>query len=346
MPFKRSFNTVGIHCAGEVCDVIVGGVRDAPGKTMFEKMMHFWKKEDQIRQLVLNEPRGSMNHCHNLVLPPCNPEADAGFIIMEHEDYPPMSGANALATTTCLLETGMIPMQEPETVVKLDTPAGLITVYAECENGKCKSVRFHNVPAFVFALDKEVEIPELGKIKVDIAYGGMIYILVDAASVGVKIKNTNGAKIVELGERIKRAVAAQTGFSHPENAEINIMSVLEFTEPLEPYKDGKAATNTVVVSPGRLDRSPCGTGTCARLAVLYERGQLNEGEPLYHRSVIGTEFIGRIHGTTRVGNYSAVYPSVTGSAWITSFKQVVLDSTDPFPEGFRVGDSWHLDPED
>ncbi|KAF4463553.1 proline racemase [Fusarium albosuccineum] len=346
MPFKRSFNTVGVHCGGEVCDVVVGGVRDVPGKTMFEKMMHFWKKEDHLRNLLLNEPRGCSAMCHNLVLPPCNPEADYGFIIMEHEEYPPMSGANTVATATCLLETGMVPMQEPETVVKLDTPAGLVTVYAECSNGKCKSVRFHNVPAFVFALDKEVNVPGLGTIKVDVAYGGMIYVLVDAASVGIKIKNVNGAKIVEVGERIKRAVAEQTDFVHPENPEIRGVTVLEFTDPLEPYKDGKAAVNTVVVSPGRLDRSPCGTGTCARLAVLHARGELAEGEPFYHRSVIGTEFIGRVEGTTKMGEYAAVYPSVTGNAWITSFKQVVLDSTDPFPEGFRVGDVWHLDAEE
>ncbi|RSL61951.1 hypothetical protein CEP54_005995 [Fusarium duplospermum] len=346
MPFKRSFNTVGVHCGGEVCDVVVGGVRDVPGKTMFDKMMYFWKNEDHLRNLLLNEPRGCSAMCHNLVLPPCNPEADYGFIIMEHEDYPPMSGANTVATVTCLLETGMVPMQEPETVVKLDTPAGLVTVYANCENGKCKSVRFHNVPAFVFALDKEVTVPGLGAVKVDIAYGGMIYVLVDAASVNLKIKNTNGAKLVEVGERIKRAVVEQTQWVHPENSDITSITVLEFTEPLEPYKDGKKAVNTVVVSPGRLDRSPCGTGTCARLAVLHARGELAEGENLYHRSVIGTEFIGKVEGTTKVGEYPAVYPSVTGNAWITSFKQVVLDPTDPFPEGFRVGDVWHLDPEE
>lgn len=343
MPFKRSFNTVGVHCAGEVCDVVTGGVRDVPGKTMFEKMMHLWKKEDQLRQLLLNEPRGCSAMCHNLLLAPCNPEADAGFIIMEHEEYPPMSGANTIAVTTCLLETGMVPMNEPETVVKLDAPAGLVTAYAECSNGKCTSVRFHNVPAFVFALDKEISVPGLGTVKMDIVYGGMIYGLVDAASVGLEIKSSDGARIVEVGERIKRAAAEQTDPIHPENPEIRGVTILGFTGPIVDYKDGKASPNTVVVSPGRLDRSPCGTGTCARLAALHARGQLAENEPLYHSSITGTEFIGRVHGTTRVGEYDAVLPSVTGSAWITSFKQVVLDATDPFPEGFRVGDMWKMD---
>lgn len=251
-----------------------------------------------------------------------------------------MSGANTVATATVLLETGMIPMKEPVTEVKLDTPAGLVTVKADCENGKCKAVTFHNVPAFVYALDLEVQVPGLGSVKVDIAWGGMFYVLVDAASVGLVIKGSEGRKIVEYGERIKRAVQEQTNPVHPENTDIKGVTVLEFTEPLTTEKSGKAAVNTVVVSPGRLDRSPCGTGTCARLAVLHARGELAEGEPLYHRSIIGTEFVGRVHGTTKVGKYAAVYPAVTGSAWITSFKQVVLDPTDPFPEGFRVGDSW------
>jgi proline racemase len=343
MPFSRSFNVVGIHTAGEVCDVIVGGVLDVPGKSMFEKMMHFWKKEDGLRQLLLNEPRGCAAMCQNLILPPCNPEADAGFIIMEHEEYPPMSGANTIATATVLLETGMVPMKEPTTKLKLDTPAGLVTVVADCDNGKCKSISFHNVPAFVFVLDQEISVPGLGPVKVDIAWGGMIYVLVDATSIGLAIKNTNGAKIVEIGEKIKRAVQEQTSPVHPENPEIRGVSVLEFTEPLKEEERGKVAVNTVVVSPGRLDRSPCGTGTCARLAVLHARGQLSEGEPLYHQSIIGTEFIGKVHGTTKVGDYPAVFPAVTGSAWITSYKQVVLDKTDPFPEGFRVGDSWVLE---
>lgn len=311
---------------------------------MYEKMSYFWDHEDKLRSLLLNEPRGCSAMCHNLLLPPCNPDADIGFIIMEHEEYPPMSGANTVATVTCLLETGIVSMKEPETIVKLDAPAGLVTAYADCLNGKCQSVRFHNVPAFVFALDKEISVPGLGIIKVDIVYSGMIFVLVDASSVGIKMHSSNGAKIVEVGERIKRAVASQTDPIHPENARIRGATILEFTGTVTEYKDGKASENTVVVSPGRLDRSPCGTGTCARVAALHARGQLNQDEPLYHYGITGTEFIGRIHGTTKFGDYDAVLPSVTGSAWITGFHQMVLDSTDPFPEGLRVGDVWTMDP--
>ncbi|KAF4834539.1 4-hydroxyproline 2-epimerase 1 [Colletotrichum tropicale] len=343
MTFGRTFNVVGAHCGGEVCDVVVGGVLDAPGKTMFEKMMHFWKKRDNLRNLLLNEPRGSSSMCTNLVLPPCNPEADAGFIIMEHEEYPPMSGANTIATSTVLLETGMVPMQEPITTLKLDTAAGLVTVTAECEAGKAKYVEFQNVPAFVYALDLDITVPGFDKpVKVDIAYGGMWYALVDAASVGLQIASENGRELVEVGERIKRAIQAQTDPIHPENPEIRGVTVFEFTNPLVSSGNNNEAVNTVVVSPGRLDRSPCGTGTCARLAVLHKRGQLAVGESFVHRSVIGTEFIGTVRSEAKVGEYDAIVPAVKGSAWITAFKQVLLHPTDPFPEGFRVGDKWHL----
>ncbi|GJN67504.1 proline racemase [Purpureocillium lilacinum] len=342
MVFGKVIHVVGVHAAGEVCDVVVGGVLDVPGKTMYEKMMHLWKKADRLRQLLLNEPRGSSAMCHNMILPACNPEADAGFITMEHEEYPPMSGANAIATATVLLETGMVPMLEPTTHVKLDTAAGLVAMEAECSGGKCTSVRFHNVPAFVFELDLEVSVPGLGIVKVDIAWGGMIYALVDASSVGLHIKSENGAKLVEVGEKIKRAVQEQSDPVHPENPGIRGVSILEFTEPLTDDGHHKSAVNTVVVSPGRLDRSPCGTGTCARLAVLHARGLLAPGDSFIHRSVIGTEFVGSITGTTTVGKYPAVLPTVQGSAWITSFKQVVLHPSDPFPEGFRVGDVWQM----
>ncbi|KAI5927347.1 proline racemase family [Camillea tinctor] len=343
MAIGRTFNVVGAHCGGEVCDVVVGGVLDVPGETMFDKMMHFWKKQDELRNLLLNEPRGSSAMCVNLVLPKCNPAADAGFIIMEHEEYPPMSGANTIATSTVLLETGMVPMQEPTTQLKLDTPAGLVAVTAECEAGKAKFVEFTNVPAFVYALDLDIKVPGFdAPVKADIAWGGMWYVLVDAASVGLDIATGNGRKLVDIGERIKAAVQAQTDPVHPENPKIRGVSIIEFTNPLTTEGGDKVAVNTVVVSPGRLDRSPCGTGTCARLAVLHKRGQLAVGESFRHRSVIGTEFRGTIRATAKVGEYDAIVPSVKGTAWITAFKQVILHPTDPFPEGFRVGDKWHL----
>jgi proline racemase len=341
MPAARTLNVVGVHTGGEVCDVIVGGVLDVPGKTMYEKMMHIWTKQDDLRQVLLNEPRGCAAMCTNLVLPPTNPEADAGFIVMEHEEYPPMSGANTIATTTALLETGMIPMQEPISRIKLDTPAGLVGVTAECENGKVKTAAFDNVPAFVFALNVEIPVPDLGTVRVDIAWGGMIFAIVDATSLNITLESKNGAKLVQLGERIKKAVMANTNPVHPENPDIRGVSIVEFTEPFLERTQVKTAVNTVVVSPGRLDRSPCGTGTCARLALLHARGLLEVNEPFCHRSIIGSEFEAHIRGTAKVGDYPAVLPTVKGSAWISAYKQVVIHPTDPFPQGFRVGDVWH-----
>ncbi|KAJ6036595.1 hypothetical protein N7540_000874 [Penicillium herquei] len=344
MPFSRSLTVVGCHAEGEVGDVITGGVLDVPGKTMFEKLVHMSTKKDHIRQLLLNEPRGRASMNTNLVLPPCDPRADAGFLIMESEEYAPMSGSNIICTTTVLLETGMIPMKEPITEVALDTAAGLVTVTAECEAGKCKNVEFNNVPSFVLELDYKVQVAGLGEISVDIAYGGMMYVLLDAGSVGLQVHNQHSRQLVEIGERIKRAVEASYTPIHPENSGITGFSVLAFTEPLKSEGDCKVSANAVVVSPGRFDRSPCGTGTSARLAVLHARGEIKEGEIFKHRSILGTEFISRIRGTTQVGPYQAVLPTVKGRAWITSFKQVVLDSADPFPEGFRVGDQWHMPP--
>lgn len=344
MPFSRSITVVGCHSEGEVGDVITGGVLDVPGETMYDKLVHISTKKDYIRQLLLNEPRGRASMNTNLILPPCDPRADAGFLIMESEEYAPMSGSNIICTTTVLLETGMIPMKEPITEVTLDTAAGLVTVTAECEAGKCKSVEFNNVPAFVLELDFKVMVPEIGEISVDIAYGGMMYVLVEVASLGLAVSNQHSRQLIDIGERIKRAVEAVYTPIHPENSGITGFSVIEFTEPWEIEDGCKAANNAVVVSPGRFDRSPCGTGTCARLATMHARDQIKEGEIFKHRSIIGTEFVSRIRGTTTVGDYPAILTAVKGRAWITSFKQVVLDSTDPFPQGFRVGDQWHMPP--
>ncbi|KAJ9631095.1 hypothetical protein H2203_001626 [Taxawa tesnikishii (nom. ined.)] len=344
MKSTRTISIVGVHAEGEVGDVIVGGVLEPAGcSNMYEKLVYFRDKADHIRQLLMQEPRGRPSQCMNMILAPCNPKADAGFLTLESDEYPPMSGANTIATTTVLLETGMIEMKEPLTTLNLDTAAGLIGVSAECEGGKCKSVSFDNVPAFVYALDHKVEVPELGTVSVDIAWGGMHYVLVDALSVGLSINHECGAELVRIGEMIKRAVQESYTPIHPDNSDIRGVTILEFTEPWKEEADGsKFAVNTVVVSPGRFDRSPCGTGTCARMAVLHARGQLKEGEIFRHRSIIGTEFVCHIRGTAKVGGYDAVLPTVKGRAWLTGFRQSMLDPTDPFPLGYRVGDHWHV----
>jgi len=340
MRFSRMINVVGVHAAGELNEVITGGVLDVQGASMFEKMQYLERKGDDLRNFLLNEPRGRVTQCVNLVLPATRPEADAGFVIMESDFYVPMSGTNTICTTTALLETGMIPMQEPETKLVLEAPAGLVPVTAHCKNGKCISVTFENVPSFVFAFDAKVDVPGLGEITVDVAYGGMIYVLVDATAIGFNVDKTEAAKLVEVGERIKKAAAEQIPAVHPENSEIHTINQTLFAGPLEIRGGVKRSRNAVIVSPGRIDRSPCGTGTSARLAVMHARGQIATGETFIHESIIGTEFIGRVLETTTCGSKSAIRPAITGQAWITAFHQYVLDPTDPFPTGFRLGDTW------
>lgn len=221
--------------------------------TTYDKLVYFRDQADHTRQLLLNEPRGRPAMCMNLVLPPCNPKADAGFLIMESEEYVPMSGGNTIGTTTVLLETGMVKMAEPSTSLILDTAAGLLRVIADCKDGKCEAVSFDNVPAFVFALDHPVDVPGLGTILVDIAWGGMIYAVLDASKIGMRISNQNGPKLIELGERIKQTIQRSYAPVHPENPDIRGVSIIEFTGPLIEGPDGrKAAVNTVVVSPGRI----------------------------------------------------------------------------------------------
>ena len=340
MRFARMVNVVGVHTGGELNEVITGGVLDVPGTTMFDKMNHLRTQGDDLRQFLLNEPRGRVSQCVNLVLPSSHPDAAAGFVIMESEYYVPMSGSNTICTVTALLETGMIPMQEPVTRFNLEAPAGLVAITADCADGKCRSVTFANVPAFVFALDQTIEVPGLGEITVDVAYGGMIYALVDATKLGFEIVPKEARALVELGERIKRAAARQCPAVHPENPEIHTINQTLFYGPIVDTPEGKRSRNTVVVSPGRLDRSPCGTGTCARLAVLQARGVLGVGDKLIHDSIIGSTFIATILDAADIAGTPGIRPAITGSAWITAFHQYVLDPTDPFPTGYLLPDAW------
>ena len=340
MRFSRMINVVGVHAEGEHNEVITGGVLDVPGRTMFEKMTHLETQADELRQFLLHEPRGKVAQCVNLVLPATTPEADAGFIIMESEYYVPMSGTNTICTVTALLETGMVPMREPVTRLTLEAPGGLVSVEAHCRDGKCESVTFRNVPAFVFGLQKPVEVAGVGTLMVDVAYGGMIYAMVDASALGVRLDPSEARDLVELGERIKRAAAVQIPAVHPENPEIHTINQTLFAGPLRVENDVKTARNTVIVSPGRHDRSPCGTGTTARLAIMHAKGEIGVGETFVHESLIGTRFIGRILEEGRIGPFPTVRVSITGRAWITAFHQYVLDPSDPFPTGYKLTDTW------
>jgi proline racemase len=350
MRFSTMITAVDAHAGGEPGRVITGGVVDVPGETMFAKMQHLRDHRDQLRRLMLREPRGYPGLCCNILLPPTHPDADAGFVIMEQVEYPPMSGSNTICTVTVLLETGILPMREPVTELTLEAPAGLVRVRAACENGKVTGVTFENVPAFAVHLDTPVEAPGLGTVTVDVAYGGMWYVLCDAASVGLSIVPEQGAEIVRIGELIKAAAREQLPVVHPENSEIAGISIIVLSAP--PIQPHASARNTVVISTGQfdwndpstwtgvLDRSACGTGTCATMAVLHAKGQLGLQTDFVHESILGTTFTGRLIGETTIGPYPAVVPTITGQAWITGIAQYLIDPTDPFPEGFMVGDLW------
>ena len=350
MRLDRMITAVDAHACGEPGRVIVGGVLDVPGATMFEKKTYLEQSADGLRTLMLREPRGYPALCCNLVLPPTRPEADAGFVIMEQVEYPPMSGSNIICVVTVLIETGMVSVHEPVTELILEAPAGLMPVRAEVSNGKVTNVTFENVPAFATHLDATVEVPELGEVRVDVAYGGMFYVIADAAQFGLSLVPDEGARIARIGEMVKAATREQLPVVHPENEGISGVTISQISGPAS--CDGADRRNAVVVSMGTLDwdrpetwtgvldRSPCGTGTCAKMAALYAKGELPLEHDFVHESVLGTVFTGRLLREARVGSHTAVVPTLSGRAWITGFSQYVVDSEDPFPEGFTVGDIW------
>ncbi len=335
MRFSSMITAVDAHACGEPGRVITGGVLDVPGRSMFEKKTYLETHADHIRLRMLREPRGYPAANCNLILPPTIPGADAGFVIMEQVEYPPMSGTNTICVVTVLIETEMVPAKEPVTTLKLETPAGLIAVDAEVRDGKVKRVTFRNVPAFATHLDASIEVPGLGTVIVDVAYGGMFYVIADAASLGFQLDPSEARDIVRVAEMIKIAAQEQLPVAHPENPDISDISISQLT---------LGQKNTVVVSTGGrhgvLDRSPCGTGTCARMAVLHAKGKLPLHQDFVHAGILGTTFTGRLIEETRVGNYAAVIPTLSGAAWITGFAQYVVDPEDPFPTGFTVGDLW------
>jgi proline racemase len=350
MRLARMIQAVDAHAGGEPGRVIVGGVLDLPGRTMFDKMMYLQNHADGLRQLMLREPRGYPASNCNLILPPTHPEADAGYIIMEHTEYPGMSGTNTICVATVLLETGMVPLREPVTELTLESPAGLIRVRADCANGKVQQVTFRNVPAFAVYLDRQIEVPQLGTVTVDVAYGGMFYVLSEAAPFGLRLMPDEGRDIVRISEMIKKAAQEQLSVVHPTQPEFNGITIaLLWAPPVHPEAH---ARNAVTVSIGKLDwnrpatwtgaidRSPCGTGTCARMATLYARGKLRLNEDFRHEGILGTIFTGRLLEETQVGPYRAVVPTIGGRAWITGLGSYVLQEDDPFPQGFTVGDIW------
>lgn len=341
MNSSKLIHIVSCHAEGEVGNVIIGGVAAPKGGSLWE--MARWIDQDQkLRQFVLNEPRGGVFKHVNLLVPAQNPKAQQGFIVMEPEHTPPMSGSNSICVSTVLLDTGLIEMKEPITEFILEAPGGLVPVKAYCEDGKAKSIEVNNVASFADQLNINIEVEGLGTLKVDTAYGGDSFVFINAQDLGFEIKPDEAKDISDIGSKITAAANQQLNFNHPTNSEWSHISFCQMTLPIFEEEGVKISKNTVVIDPGKLDRSPCGTGCSARMALLYAKGELKKGDRMIGRSIINSRFDCSIVDETMVGDKKAIIPSIRGRAWITGTHQLMLDPEDPWPEGYRLSDTWPI----
>ena len=341
MRSTKTIHVVSCHAEGEVGDVIVGGVAPPPGNTLWEQR-NFIARDQTLRNFLLNEPRGGVFRHMNLLVPPKHPDAQMGFIIMEPEDTPPMSGSNSICVATVLLDAGILPMSEPVTELILEAPGGLIRVKADCSNGKAERITVRNVPSFAGKVAQQLEVEGLGTLSVDTAFGGDSFVVVDADDAGFRIDGSEARAIAETGVKITNAANEQIGFSHPENPEWDHISFCLFAGPLSETADGLTARNAVAIQPGKVDRSPTGTALSARMALLHARGLMKAGDRLITTSIIDSSFEGRIVAETRLGNTAAIVPEISGRAWITGTHQHMLDPDDPWPGGYRLKDTWGI----
>ncbi|WP_031409543.1 proline racemase family protein [Thiomonas sp. FB-Cd] len=341
MRTNKVIHVVSCHAAGEVGDVIVGGVAPPPGASVWEQS-RFIARDETLRNFVLNEPRGGVFRHVNLLVPPKSPKAQMGWIVMEPHDTPPMSGSNSMCVATVLLETGIVPMQEPQTALCLEAPGGLIEVRADCRDGKARRIRVRNLPSFVDKLDATIELRGVGSVKVDTAFGGDSFAIIDGRRLDFALTPDEARDITEMGMKITEAANEQLGFRHPEALGWNHISFCQMTAPMTEEDGVACGLNAVVIRPGKIDRSPCGTGCSARMAVLHARGRLRAGDSFVGRSLIGSEFRCRVDSELRVGDRVGISPIISGSAWITGIHQHTLDPTDPFPQGYRLSDTWPM----
>jgi proline racemase len=334
MRASRSFAAVDSHTEGMPTRVITGGVAPVPGATMLERKLHFEQHLDEIRLLLMREPRGHPAMSGAILQPPTREDADWGVLFIEVSGLLPMCGHGTIGVATVLVETGMVEVTEPETIVRLDTPAGLVIARVAVEDGRARSVTLRNVPAFLAARDRTVEVDGWGTIPYDMAFGGNFYAIVDAAAAGVGVDPEQSQRLIDCGADIMAAIDAVDRPVHPEDPRISGCHHVVLHEPGRAGAHARAATS---IHPGWLDRSPCGTGTSARLAQLHARGELAVGEAFVNESVLGTRFTGRIVEETTVAGLPAIVPEITGRAWITGMGQYLLAPDDPFPAGFRLG---------
>jgi len=339
MKSTKIIHIVSCHAEGEVGNVIVGGVTEPPGESILQKSN--WIDQDQkLRKFVLNEPRGGVFKHINLLVSPKNKKAAFGFIIMSPDHNAPMSGSNSICVATVLLDSGMIPIIEPETIFFLEAPAGLVKVKAYCNNGKAEKIEIKNVPSFADKLGVNIEVQGIGTLKVDTAFGGDSFVLVDAKSIGFKIVPNEARELSEIGSRITAAANEQIKFQHPVQKDWDKITFCQFTLPTENKGGILTGKNTVVIEPGKLDRSPCGTGCSARMSVLFAKGDMKVGDRFQASSIIGSIFDCAIFESYKISNYQAIIPIICGRGWITGTHQLMCDPDDPWPEGYRLTDTW------
>ena len=339
MRSQQVIQIVSCHAEGEVGNVIVGGVAPPPGESLWQQAK--WIANDQhLRNTVLNEPRGGVFKHINLLVPARNPEAVSGFIIMEPEHTPPMSGSNSICVATVMLDTGLVKMQEPVTEFSLEAPGGLVRIKAHCANNKAESIEVTNVASFADQLDTSLEVEGIGTLTVDTAFGGDSFVIVNAEELGFSIEPSEAQELAELGAKITAAATQQLGFYHPQNLDWKHISFCQFARPVEWENKTAISKNAVVIDPGKVDRSPTGTGCSARMAVLHSKGILKTGDKMIGRSIIDSEFYCSIASECKVANKAAIIPTIRGRAWITGTHQIMVDPSDPWPEGYRLSDTW------
>ena len=332
MKFSRTIQAIDSHTAGEATRIVVGGIPNIKGNTMPEKKQYLEDHLDHIRTAIMLEPRGHNDMFGSVMTQPCDPDADFGIIFMDGGGYLNMCGHGSIGAMTVAVETGVVPMEEPVTKVVMEAPAGIIKGDVKVENGKVQSVSIFNVPAFLYKKDQEVELPGVGKVKFDISFGGSFFAIVNARQLGLKIEPKNAAKLTDLAMELRDIINRDIEIQHPTLEHIKTVDLVEIWD--EPTNEKATYKNVVIFGQGQVDRSPCGTGTSAKLATLHARGELKEGEKFVYESILGTLFEGEIVGTTKVGEFDAVLPKITGSAYMTGFNNFLIDEDDPVKYGF------------
>lgn len=341
MPFVDGVTAIEVHAEGEQGICYLDAPFDVPGRTAAEKLHHLNRVDDTVRRILTHEPRGRPQASVNLVFPPSDPRADAAFVVLQSDRAHAMSGSNTICVVTALLETAAVTMTEPTTTVTLETAAGLVRAEATCQDGRCRRVTLSGVPSFVEALDVPLDVPGIGPVTVDVAYGGCFYVLVDAAALGVGLTRDHARDIVERADLVMAAARHQLAVRHPEIPEIDFLSYVMVTGADDPTA-GRLRGATVLS--GRVDRSPCGTGTSARLACLAARGLAGTGSRFLATSLIDSEFAVAITAATTVGDRPAIVPSISGRGWIFGTRTASVDPDDPYPTGFTLSDLWGRQP--